>query len=171
MPALLATAAAIVVHTPLWVWALYALLLFLGFQRTRDSAVPLWRVLILPIVVSLLAISSFLGAGPGAVPAMLVGLAIGGAAGWRLERDGATRRLPDGRLWLRGEWWTFAQIVVVLIFRYVINVVPAVAPRLNANPTWHVGTLFLAAALSAVFLGRTAARLRAYFAAAPAKAS
>ena len=48
------------------------------------------------------------GAGLGVLPAILVGVVVGGVSGWLLERDGATRRLPDGRLWLRGEWWSFA---------------------------------------------------------------
>lgn len=160
----------VVIHTPIWVWFLYALLLFLGFQRTRDSNVALFRVLTLPFVVTLLAISSFIFAGLGALPFMLLGLLIGGTAGWQLERDGATRRLPDGRIWIRGEWWTFAQIVLVLIFRYTINVVPFIDPALDADPIWHYGTLFISAALSALFLGRTAARLRVYYAAAPATA-
>ena len=94
----------VIVHTPIWVWGLYALLLFLGLQRTRDSVVPLWRMLILPIVVTLLAISSVIGAGVDAVSATLLGLAAGAAARWPLERPGSVRRLLDGRLWLRGEW-------------------------------------------------------------------
>jgi hypothetical protein len=160
----LKTVATIVIHTPIWVWPLYALLLFLGLQRTRDRTVPLWRELILPLVVTGFAISSFIGAGLGALPAMLFGLVIGGTAGWLLEREDATRRLPDGALWLRGEWWSFAQIALVLVFRYVTSVAAAMAPALNADLTWHLSTLFISAALSALFLGRTAARLRVYFA-------
>lgn len=155
---------AVVVHTPLWVWALYALLLLLGLQRTRDSIVPLARMLILPIAVSLLAISTAAAGGLSGLPATLVGLVIGAAAGWQLERDGGTRRLVDGRLWLRGEWWTFGQITFVLVFRYVANVVAIMDPALNADPAWHAAVLFVSATLSAVFLGRTAARLRLYFA-------
>ena len=164
MSAWLATVATVVVHTPAWVWPLYALLLFLGFQRTRDSQLQLWRVLMLPIVVTLFAVFTFIGAGLGALPVTLLGLVIGSSAGWQLEREGGTRRLPDGRIWLRGEWWSFAQIVLVMIFRYAVNVVAALAPVLNADPTWHFGTAFISATLSALFLGRTAARQRAYFA-------
>jgi hypothetical protein len=155
--------AVIVIHTPIWVWPLYALLLFLGFQRTRDSTVSLWRMLILPLVVALLAVSNLIGAGLGALPTALLGLAIGSVAGWLLERDGATRRLPDGKLWLRGEWWSFAQIGLVLVFRYVTSVASAMDPVLNADSTWHLSTVFISTALSAVFLGRTAARLRVYW--------
>jgi len=164
----LKTVLTVIIHTPIWVWPLYALLLFLGFQRTRDSNVPLWRVLILPAVVVLLALFGFVGAGPGGLPAILPGLAIGGLAGWLLERDGAAARLADGWLWLRGEWLSLAQIVLVLVFRYVTNAVSAMSPGLNADPTWHLSTLFISAALSAVFLGRTSARLRVYLAAVPA---
>ncbi len=149
----------VVVHTPPWVWGLYALLLFLGLQRTRDSVVPLWRMLILPIVVTLLAISSAVGAGLDAVSATLLGLAVGATVGWLLEREGASRRMPGGRIWLHGEWLSLVQIVLVLIARYATNAVSAMNPILHANPIWHLGTLFACSLLSGIFLGRTAKRL------------
>jgi hypothetical protein len=163
-PDLLRTIVIVAVHTPIWVWPLYCLLLFLGLQRTRDSSVTVLRVLSLPLVVAGLAIWSFIGAGMTGLPVMLLGLALGSAVGWQFERDGATRRLADGKIFLRGEWLSFVQIVVVLVFRYAINVVPFAAPTLNANPIWHMSSLFVSAALSALFLGRTAAKLRVYFA-------
>jgi hypothetical protein len=164
MTDLLRTIAVVATHTPVWVWALYSLLLFLGWQRTRDSSVSLIRVLILPLVVAGLAISSLIGAGLIGLPVMLLGLVVGGTAGWQLEREGATKRLADGKIWLRGEWLTFIQIVVVLVFRYAINVIPFLAPALDANTTWHMSTLFVSATLSALFLGRSGARLKVYFA-------
>ena len=164
MTDLFRTIAIVVIHTPVWVWVLYGLLLFLGLQRTRDSTVSLVRVLILPLAVTGLAIASLIGAGLSALPVMLFGLGIGSLAGLQLERDGATRRLADGRVWLRGEWVSLVQIVVVLVFRYAMNVVPIFAPMLNADPIWHVASLFISAALSGLFLGRTAAKLKVYFA-------
>lgn len=170
MSGTLGTIAIIIVHTPVWVWFLYALLLFLGWQRTRDSSLSLPRVLILPLIVTGLATLGFIGAGLGDLPAILCGLALGGVAGWHLEQGRGTRRLADGRLWLRGEWLSLVQIGVMLVFRYAINVVPVVAPALHANPAWHLGSIFLSAVLSALFLGRTAARLSVYFA-SPARAA
>lgn len=161
----MALLAQIIAHTPHWVWALYALLLFLGFQRTRDSSIALWRMLTLPLIVAVLAIFSVIAAGPGTLPAFLVGLMLGGSAGWRLEADGSTRRLPDGRVWLRGEWWSFAQLVAVLIFRYTTSAASAMDPALKSGAIWQSSTIFLSAALSALFLGRTLARLRAYMSA------
>lgn len=141
---------------------LYSLLLFLGFQRTRDNTVPLWRMLMLPIVVALLTVSSFVGAGLDGIPAAMIAIAIGSIIGWRLERDGATTRQPDGRIWLRGEWLSFFQLLLVLLLRYSMNVVAFVSPALASHPNWHYGTMSIAVGLSAIFLGRTAARLRVY---------
>lgn len=162
MADIFSTVIIIVIHTPIWVWPLYALLLFLGLQRTRDSNIRLWRMLTLPCVVTLLAISNIIGGGLSVLPAMLLGFVIGGLAGWHIESDDAIRRLPDGRVWLRGEWWSFAQIVLVLVFRYVINVLPPFVPALYADPTWQFSTFLVWAALSGSFLGRTARKLRVY---------
>lgn len=159
----LKTIAVIIVHTPIWVWFLYGLLLILGLQRTKDCAISLPRMLILPLIVTGLAIVGFVGAGLSGLPAILTGLAIGVPSGCWLEQGRGTRRLADGRLWLQGEWLSFTQIVVMLVFRYAINVVPVVAPLLHANPVWHLGSLFISAVLSALFLGRTAERLKVYF--------
>src|SRR5690606_20050605 len=110
----------------------------------------LWRMLILPAVVTVLAILSFISAAPGALPAIVLGIVVGGTAGWQLEGDGASRRQPDGRVWLRGEWLSFAQLVAVLVFRYATAVVSATNPVLGATTAWHVATAFVSAALSAM---------------------
>ena len=165
MPSFFATVFTIIAHTPIWVWPLYCVLLFLGFQRTCDSIIPLWRMLTLPIVVALLAVLSCILAGMSALPAMLLGLVLGGPAGWFIEREGTTKRLPDGSVWLRGEWLTLVQIMLVLVFRYATSVTAGLNRALNGNLTWRLGTVFIATTLSAMFLGRTVARFRVYFAA------
>jgi hypothetical protein len=123
-----------------------------------------WRELILPVVATLLLISSLIGAGLSGLSGMLVALAVDGSVGWRLEPGGNARRLGDGRLWVRGEWTSFVQIVLVLVFRYVTSVAAAMNPVLAQDALWHTSILFVATLLSASFLGRAAARLRVYVA-------
>src|SRR5579862_1096383 len=124
----------VVGHTPLWVWAAFAFIAFMGWQRTRDRTVTLWRFLLFPAVMIVIAASGFAHAALGiALPAILVGLAVGGVAGWLLERDGATRRLPNGRLWLRGEWWSLVQVLAIFGFRYATNVAATVDPALGSD--------------------------------------
>ena len=54
-------------------------------------------------------------------------------------------------------------VVLVLVFRYATSVAAAFHPQLYANLAWQLGTAFVSTALSALFLGRTMARLRVYF--------
>ena len=164
------TILAILTHTPLWVWAIFAFVLFLGWQRTRDRTVELWRLVLFPAVMIVLAVSGIVGAGLTIVPAVLVGAMVGGVAGWLLEREGATRRLPDGRVWLRGEWWSLLQVVAIFLFRYASSVAAALDPTLPGNLSFHLGTALVSSLLSAMILGRTLARLRGYFAQRPAVA-
>lgn len=164
MNALFGTAVIVVIHTPVWVWPLYGMLLFLGFQRTSDSTIALWRMLMLPLVVTLLTTLSVIFAGWSVLPAVLSGLIIGGFSGWHLERPGATRRTLDGRVWLRGEWWSFNLLLLVLVFRYATSVIAGFHPALHTDRTWLLGTIFISTSLSALFIGRTVARLRVYFA-------
>lgn len=160
----------VLTHTPPYVWAIFAFIIFMGFQRTRDRTVQLWRLFLLPTIMILTALSGMIGAGLGSLPAILAGLAVGGVSGWLLERDGATRRLPNGQVWLRGEWWSFVQILLIFGFRYSLAVVGAINPTFVADPTVHLVAMFVSSLLSAMVLGRTLARLRVYFTPAPATA-
>lgn len=157
----------VLTHTPTWVWALFALVLWLGYQRTRDRTVPLWRILLLPGVMAVLALSGLVEAGLSSLPAAAVGIVIGGVAGWLLERDGATVRLAGGKVRLRGEWWSLLQIAVILAFRYTTAVTAAINPTLAHDSTWQLATTGISALLTALFIGRAAARLRVYFTSVP----
>ena len=153
----------ILTHTPLYVWAIFALVAFLGYQRTKDRTVQLWRLLLLPLIMVVLSVSGMVGAGASVLPAVLAGVAVGGVSGWLLEREGATRRLPGGRVWLRGEWWSFVQVLLIFVVHYSLAVTGAINPTLVADPTVHLVTTFVSTLLSAMILGRTFARLRVYF--------
>jgi hypothetical protein len=161
---------AILTHTPPYVWVIFALVIYLGVQRTRDRTVALWRLCLFPLIMGVVALSGLAGAGVGAIPAIAVGLIIGGVAGWLMERDGATRRLAGGRLWLRGEWWSLVQVLLILGFRYSTAVIAATNPTLATDPTWHLVTVFVSSLLAALVVARTAARLRVYFTSPPVAA-
>ena len=160
----------ILVHTPIWVWALFAFVLVMGWQRTRDRIVPIWRLLLLPGALLVLTISGWVTAGLASLPAIALGFVAGGTLGWLLVREGSARRLEGNRLWLRGDWWSFLQIVVILVFRYATTVAGIVNPAFAADPVWHPLTLLVSSALTGLFLGRLAARLRVFFTTLPAAA-
>jgi hypothetical protein len=160
----------ILTHTPLYVWAIFAFIAFLGYQRTKDRTVQLWRLLLLPVIMVVLSVSGMIGAGASVLPAILAGIAVGGVSGWLLEREGATRRLPGGRVWLRGEWWSLVQVLSIFVVHYSLAVTGAINPALVADPTVHLVTTFVSSLLSAMISGRLLARLRVYFTSVPAAA-
>jgi membrane protease YdiL (CAAX protease family) len=101
----------IVAGTPLWVWALLALLLFLGIRAMWPTTAPLWRLAILPTVFfvwgfyGLFTLHSFtvqrllpwavaLAAGIG------VGLMIAGLAKIRADKTRHAVQMPGSSLTL-----------------------------------------------------------------------
>jgi hypothetical protein len=144
---------AVVTHTPIWVWAAFVLIAFMGWQRTRDRSVDFWRFLLFPAVMIVVAATGFAHAASGvALAAIPVGVAAGGVTGWLLEREGATRRLPGERLWLRGEWWSLVQVLAIFGFRYATIVASTVNPSLSADTIWQIATTLVSSLLSAMVL-------------------
>lgn len=160
----------IVAHTPLWVWPVLALVLALGIARTRDRTTGLAGILVMPAIMALIAADGLLHQPARVVPAVLVGLAPGAAAGWTMEREGATERLPDGRIRVRGEWSSLLLILAIVAFRYASGVVAATAPAFAHGAVWPLVSALVSAFLAALFIARTAARLRACKAQAAAAA-
>jgi hypothetical protein len=77
----------IVAHTPLWVWALFAFLVYRGVAGMRTREVSPFRVLIVPAVFFVWGASSLLGRPDGLalnVATFLAALLVGGAAGQAL---------------------------------------------------------------------------------------
>lgn len=153
----------IVVHTPIWVWGLYALLLWLGFLRTRDSALTLRRMLTLPIVAVLLTAWSLHTADPGMWPPMAISLLVGGLCGWRLEGVVSIATTPDGRGRLRGDWTSFGLLIIILANRYFSAVAVAMEPVAASASNWLLAATLAGTLTSAFLVGRTVARLKAHF--------
>ena len=167
----LLVAFSVVTHTPIWVWAVFALVAFMGYQRTRDRTVDVWRLLLFPVVIVILQVSGIVEAGLAmTLPAILLGFAAGGTVGWLMEREGATVRLADNRVWLRGEWWSLVQVLVIFAVHYATAVIGAVNPALAGEPLWQIATSLVSSLLSAMVVGRMLARLWVYFRSAPADA-
>ena len=152
----------IVAHTPFWVWALLALLVWFGLRRTREREIGLPGLLLFPVVIVALSLSNLAGAG---LPvASFAGLAIGGmlgvALGLTLERRNAPTPLGGGRLRLRGEWTSLAVVLAVFLTRYVRTVVGVTDPVLAASEVFGLVTAGLSALFSLMLVTRTLLRLR-----------
>lgn len=155
------TALSVVTHTPVWVWLAFALVLWLGYSRTRDRVVPVWRLVILPLVVVAFAASNLAGAGIGTYG--LAGLAIGAiaglAAGLAIADHGRTEYLGGGRLKLKGEWLSFVIVLLIFAIRYVRGATLAIDPAIAARPGFQLVMMAVSGFSAALLIARTATRL------------
>ncbi len=158
----------ILTHTPFWVWGLLVLLIAIGIGRMRDQTITLTRMLIFPAVMALLSLSGLVHAGLTVLPALLAGLAAGGFVGWLREGNGSTRRLADGRIWLRGDWTAPILNAAVFAVHYVTSATAIIDPALAADSIFQITAAGLSSFFAALFIGRSAARLQRWRSQAPA---
>lgn len=151
-------------HTPLWVWALLTLLLVLGWSQTRDRDVAVRRLVILPLVMLGLGLSTLWPAmrqlPAVAAPWLACGaLAFIAAARWLVPRDArwnaATRRLQ-----VPGSAWPMALIMATFLLKYSIGVFQGLQPAAASAPGYLAALAAVSGALSGLWLGRAHAMLR-----------
>jgi hypothetical protein len=156
----------IVTHTPAWVWFVLAGLVWLGLGRTRDRIVGVRRLIVLPLLITALEISSLIETGLTAVA--LAGLALGAAAGIAtgclLERRNTAERCGDGRLMIRGEWASLVLVVVIFATRYVTAVISTIDAAAAASAGFQFATALLSGLFALIMLTRAALRLHVAYA-------
>lgn len=128
----------IVTNTPLWVWPLLFLVLWLGWYGRRPRIMAPQRLAILPLVSlgtslvglaqalqPILALAAWLAAVTAALP---IGYALGARR--------TMRPLDDGRLEVAGGWFALCFGVSIFVARYAEGVLFGFASALRAEPTW-----------------------------------
>jgi uncharacterized protein DUF6622 len=160
------TFAQIAANTPLWVWALLALLLFLGIRALRPTTAPVWRIAILPTVFLIWGLTGVIAANglaaQRAVP-WLAAIAAGTLIGWviaglkpiRADRAHGLVHIPGG---------PFTLVLALLIFaiKYVFGVLHAMSPAAFADARFWLTELAVSGVLTGMFIGRFAGLWRQY---------
>lgn len=143
-------------HTPLWVWPLILYGLFIGWSRTRDRIVSPWRLLVLPMLITGLALYNLVASGISAagLAGVACGAVTGAFAGAAMARRKPATLLADGRLALQGDWLPLALIVAIIIVRYAKGIALGVDPDLAQE----TGFILASATLSGFFAAMMIAR-------------
>ncbi|HVR49203.1 MAG TPA: DUF6622 family protein [Pseudorhodoferax sp.] len=148
-------------HTPVWVFALFALLAWLGARQLRASSTHLFRATAVPLAMVALAIYGVAGAfgGAGAGGSALAGWALGAAAALALvarlplhpavRYDAASRRFL-----LPGSPWPLALMMGIFATKYTVGVLLAMHPALAQQGGFATGIGTLYGLFSGIFAGR-----------------
>lgn len=152
----------ILVHTPIWVFPLFAYLVWLGIKAMRPRTTTIWRSLIVPAVFIVWGLSRLLSgrdyawplaAWLGAAAALLL---VGLLTARPIELDHTT-----GEIKRPGSVVPLIRNVTVFALQYAVAVISAVDPH-DATTAAIVGRA-ISGGTTGYFLGRTIALLRQYW--------
>jgi len=155
----------IISHTPLYVWALLAFLLYRGYLATQDRELPLKNLVIIPGVMVALSISGInshgvLGEAVWAIWA--AGLAVAVALVWTLSKREIAVNRAAGTIVQRGSWAPLMLMVAIFVTKYAVGVLSAVHPELVQGLAGSLVVTTLYGLFNGVFIGRLARYAAAY---------
>jgi hypothetical protein len=148
----------ILAGTPVWVWPLLALVVALGLMQLRDRQVTAARVLMLPVVMIGMSLTSTI-ATFGLRPAVLGAwgmAAIALAAVLSLAQwPSGIQRLPQGGGYLiPGSIVPLLLILATFALRFLIGATGGMAPRRLSDPVFAITVCTLLGLVSGAFLAR-----------------
>jgi hypothetical protein len=124
-------------NTPWWVFALFALLMWLGFQALRPRTLPMWRLLITPAIfigwgVVSLALQSM--SSPILIADWSIAAVVGAASAWTTTRlhDVAIDRARQ-HVSLPGSALPLIRNLLIFSAKYGLGVAIAIAPASKSD--------------------------------------
>jgi len=157
------TVTRILTNTPLWVFALLAYLIWQGSQSLRPRTLPIWRMLIVPLVFFLMGVSRLVTArdrGIEPLLAWLVAAVLFALLALSLRPKLLAVDRKSGTVTRPGSATPLARNVTVFVLQYAV----AVATAMKLEP--HAAVAIIGHAVSGAsagyFSGRAVALVRRY---------
>lgn len=146
------------INTPIWVYILFAYLMFIGYKSSKARVVSLLKLCIAPVIFTWMSLHSMFTELHGVYWHSLIwvlGLIIGSTIGWLL----AIRLKPQvdkKRLLVRteGSWLMMVLIILIFAYKYYLGFVTAVHPEIISHPGFLWCSLILLGAITGMFVGR-----------------
>ena len=148
----------ILLHTPVYVWAILAFLLHRGVLAARDRDITLARLMVVPLLMMALGLQSLVtqfGVASVATAVWLVGTIL---IGWQRWAFGASRVSAGagGGLRIRGSWTPLLLMLAVFMIKYTIGVLQVIRPDIAENAGFALPASGLLGLCNGYFLGQLA---------------
>jgi hypothetical protein len=148
----------ILTHTPLWVWAVLAFVLYRGLLASVDREIALKRVFVIPVVMFALALQGIVsgfGAVPAAAPAWFACMLAGVALAWRAFDCDSVRIDPLRRvISQRGSWTPLLMMMGIFCIKYAVGVALSLQPGLTQQLWFAVSVCALYGLFNGIFFGQ-----------------
>lgn len=152
-------------HTPLWVWPLFAVMLWLGARNvsTRERALaPMFALPAIVLAIGLFEIATSSADLTLAIPAFAVSLALGVAIGWNLVPGDVVRRREQGRVLVPGSAAPLLIVIALLVLRYAMGYTYGRWPELRSDPALTLEFGATGALLAGILWGRALRLVQIY---------
>jgi hypothetical protein len=149
----------ILIHTPVYVWAILAILVWRGIAALREREMTLRNLFIVPLVMLALSLQDVLMKfGSNAMPlAIWAGVAISTALlVWKFSRSRTAPGTTAGSVIVRGSWVPLAMMMAVFFTKYAASVLLAVVPHARQDLLFAASVCALFGVFNGSFLGRLA---------------
>ena len=155
----------IISHTPLYVWAILAFLMYRGVYALADRAISLRNLFIIPAVMLYLSLDSMarkFGLHDAVLSLWALGAVVSAALTYRMARGPLSIDRSAGTLVQRGSWVPLVLMLAIFFSKYAIAVVFAMQPALSDNMAAVSIVCLTFGLFNGVFLGRLLRNLSAW---------
>jgi hypothetical protein len=155
----------ILIHTPVYVWIILAVLVWRGAAALREREMTVRSLFIVPLIMLALSLQDLLVKfGSNAVPlAAWAGAAIGTTLlVWKFGRSRTAPGATAGSVIVRGSWVPLAMMMAIFLTKYTASVLLAVLPHARQDALFSAAVCALFGVFNGCFLGRLARDVAAW---------
>ena len=157
----------IIKGTPYWVWALFAYIIIRGVQATKARAVPLYALVIMPVVFitwSLYSLCKKYGMASIPLGLWVIFAAAGMIIGYNMmKRLTLSIDTKTKSIYLPGSWTPLLLSLVFFGIKYFLGVTYALDPAASAKALFYSLDSIVSGAVSGLSVGRLTNTLKTYF--------
>ena len=147
----------ILTHTPLYVWAILAFLIYRGVVAMRDREIAMGKIFVIPVIMLALSLgdivarfdNAFLPLGAWAVGATMLTLLVA-----RFSAAGISAGSTPGTVRVHGGPMPLVMMLGVFLTKFVAAVALAVLPHANESVLFAILVCTLFGCFNGYFLGR-----------------
>ncbi len=156
----------IIVHTPLWVWALFIYLLVRGIKARQPATVQLEKLLIVPAIFLIWDIYDLIAFRPptvGTWTMWVTGVLAGTAIGYKLINPKGIQPGSEPRSLQRpGDYSVLPLMMIAFLTKYVFAVLTAISPTAMAQPGLSGFAVVSGGVFAGTFMGKFMHYVRCY---------
>jgi hypothetical protein len=149
----------ILIHTPVYVWAILAVLVWRGTAALRDREMTVRSLFIVPAIMLALSLQDIVmkfGSNAAPLAAWAAAAAATTLLVWNFGRSRTAPAATPGSVVVRGSWTPLAMMMAIFFTKYAASVLLAVVPQARQDALVAAGVCALFGVFNGCFLGRLA---------------